>query len=302
MAGLSVVGRNYYGVFPLRGKLLNVREASVKQIIENAEIQNIKKILGLQHGKKYEDVSSLRYGHLMIMTDQDHDGSHIKGLVINFIRIFWPSLLLVRSFIKEFLTPIVKATKGRTVLLFYTIPEYESWRKSVGNTQRGWRIEHYKGLGTFDRNEAKGYFKEIEEHVKIFLWVDDEDGEAIKLAFSKTKIEERKNWIRQFEPGTFLDQKQCLIKYKDFINKELILFSIADLQRSIPSMVDGLKLGQRKILFCSFEKNLTTKMKVSRFIGYVSEHSAYHHGEQCLEDTIVGMAQDLLAAITSTFS
>jgi DNA gyrase/topoisomerase IV subunit B len=70
MSGLSVVGQDYYGVFPLKGKLLNVREASPKQLQENAEIQNIKKILGLQHGKVYENVKDLRYGHLMIMADQ----------------------------------------------------------------------------------------------------------------------------------------------------------------------------------------------------------------------------------------
>jgi DNA topoisomerase-2 len=88
MAGLSVVGRDNYGVFPLRGKLLNVREASSKQIMENEEIRNIKKILGLQQNKEYTNVKSLRYGHLMIMPDQDHDGSHIKGLLINFIHSF----------------------------------------------------------------------------------------------------------------------------------------------------------------------------------------------------------------------
>lgn len=70
IAGLSIVGRDHYGVFPLRGKLLNVRDASTKQINENAEIQNIKKILGLQHGKQYDSIKSLRYGHMMIMTDQ----------------------------------------------------------------------------------------------------------------------------------------------------------------------------------------------------------------------------------------
>ena len=70
MSGLSVEGQDYYGVFPLKGKLLNVREASPKQLQENAEIQNIKKILGLQHAKEYDSVKSLRYGHLMIMADQ----------------------------------------------------------------------------------------------------------------------------------------------------------------------------------------------------------------------------------------
>lgn len=296
MAGLSVVGRDYYGVFPLRGKLLNVREATHKQIMENAEIQSIKKILGLQHGKSYDNVKSLRYGHLMIMTDQDHDGSHIKGLLINFIHSFWPSLLKVPSFMIEFITPIVKATKNERVISFYTIPEYENWKESLGNALRGWTIKYYKGLGTSDREEAKKYFQDLGTHKKEFRWAGDDDGDAIELAFSKKKIEARKNWLRQFEPGTFLDQKEKLIKYSDFVNKELILFSMADLQRSIPSMVDGLKPGQRKILFCSFKRKFTKEAKVAQFSGYVSEHSAYHHGEQSLASTIVGMAQDFVGS------
>ncbi|MCO5558363.1 hypothetical protein L7F22_056160 [Adiantum nelumboides] len=137
MSGISVIGRNRYGVFPLRGKLLNVREASHKQIMDNQEINHIKQILGLQHGKQYQSVKSLRYGHLMMMTDQDYDGSHIKGLLINFIHCFWPSLLKIPSFLVEFITPIVKAThKTGIVFSFYTIPEYEAWKNSLDGSQR----------------------------------------------------------------------------------------------------------------------------------------------------------------------
>ncbi|KAK9128716.1 hypothetical protein Syun_017513 [Stephania yunnanensis] len=297
MAGISVVGRNYYGVFPLRGKLLNVREASHKQIMENAEIQNIKQILGLQHGKQYDSVKSLRYGHLMIMTDQDHDGSHIKGLLINFIHSFWPSLLKIPSFLVEFITPIVKATnKSGKVLSFYSMPEYELWKESLNGNASGWTIKYYKGLGTSTSKEGKEYFQALDKHRKDFVWEDDQDGDAIDLAFSKKKIEARKNWLRQFEPGTYLDQTKKLIKYSDFVNKELILFSMADLQRSIPSMIDGLKPGQRKILFCSFKRNFVKEAKVAQFSGYVSEHSAYHHGEQSLASTIIGMAQDYVGS------
>jgi len=70
VSGIGVIGRDYYGVFPLRGKLLNVREASGKSLTENAEIQALKQIMGLQHQKVYKDTLTLRYGHLMIMTDQ----------------------------------------------------------------------------------------------------------------------------------------------------------------------------------------------------------------------------------------
>ncbi|KAL0429245.1 UNVERIFIED_CONTAM: DNA topoisomerase 2 [Sesamum radiatum] len=244
-------------------------------------LAHIKQILGLQHGKQYDSVKSLRYGHLMIMTDQDHDGSHIKGLLINFIHSFWPSLLKVPSFLLEFITPIVK---------------YEAWKEKLGADAKNWSIKYYKGLGTSTDQEGKEYFEDLGKHKKDFVWVDEQDGEAIELAFSKKKIEARKNWIRQFEPGTYLSEQDKHIKYRDFVHKELILFSIADLQRSIPSMVDGLKPGQRKILFCSFKRNFIKEAKVAQFSGYVSEHSAYHHGEQSLASTIIGMAQDYVGS------
>ncbi|MED6185751.1 DNA topoisomerase 2 [Stylosanthes scabra] len=237
MAGLSVVGRDHYGVFPLRGKLLNVREASSKQILENEEIQNIKKILGLQQNKEYTNVKSLRYGHLMIMADQDFDGSHIKGLLINFIHSFWPSLLKVPSFMVEFTTPIIRATHTNgTKLSFYSMPDYESWRESLGNSASGWKIKYYKGLGTSTPQEGREYFRDLEKHRKDFVWEDDYDGNAIELAFSKKKAEDRKTWIRNFEPGTSRDHRAKHISYRDFVDKELIHFSRADLQRSIPSM------------------------------------------------------------------
>jgi DNA topoisomerase-2 len=78
------------------------------QVNNNAEITALKQIIGLQHGKNYTDTKGLRYGHVMIMTDQDHDGSHIKGLIMNYLHHFYPSLLQVPGFLVEFITPIVK--------------------------------------------------------------------------------------------------------------------------------------------------------------------------------------------------
>lgn len=112
IAGLGVVGRDYYGVFPLKGKVMNVREASAAKIKENDEIQNIMKIMGMSAGKT-QSIHEMRYGSIMIMTDQDYDGSHIKGLIINMIEKFFPSLFETNGFIKEFITPIIKATHKR---------------------------------------------------------------------------------------------------------------------------------------------------------------------------------------------
>ena len=77
------MGRDYFGVFPLRGKVLNVREASHKVVTQNAEIQALLKIVGLTPNKEYDSLAQLRYGSIMIMTDQDLDGSHIKGILIS---------------------------------------------------------------------------------------------------------------------------------------------------------------------------------------------------------------------------
>jgi DNA topoisomerase-2 len=160
VSGLSVVGRDYYGVFPLKGKPLNVRDATHAQIMKNEEISNLMQIMGLKFGTEYteDNIKSLRYGHLMIMADQDHDGSHIKGLIINFIHNFWPSLLDIPDFLIQFITPIVKCTKGKKSHTFFTLPEYEEWKEETGNDAKGWTIKYYKGLGTSTSSEGEQSF------------------------------------------------------------------------------------------------------------------------------------------------
>lgn len=294
--GLSVVGRDHYGCYPLRGKMLNVREASADQILKNAEIQAIKKIMGLQHRKKYEDTKSLRYGHLMIMTDQDHDGSHIKGLIINFIESSFPGLLDIPGFLVEFITPIVKVTitkPKRQKISFYNMPDYEKWREEE-SYKFTWKQKYYKGLGTSVSSEIREYFSDLDIHLKTFHTLQNDDSQLIDLAFSKKKADDRKEWLRQYEPGTVLDPKIREIPISDFINKELILFSLADNVRSIPSVLDGFKPGQRKVMFGSFKRNLRSEMKVAQLAPYVSECTAYHHGEQSLEQTIIGLAQSFV--------
>ncbi len=322
MSGLSVVGRDYYGVFPLKGKPLNVRDAALAQITKNEEIKNFVNIMGLKYGVVYDEtnIKTLRYGHLMIMADQDHDGSHIKGLVINCIHHFWPSLLDIPGFLQQFITPIVKASKGKQTKTFFTLPEYNSWKESTGNDGKGWNIKYYKGLGTSTSAEAKEYFSHLEQHEITFCELstdeannsqtdsdDDEDmgqntkngSDLITMAFSKKAVDDRKKWLNNLKKDTFLDYSEAQgngMKFSDFINKELILFSQHDLHRSIPHVLDGFKPSQRKVLFGCFLRNLKGEMKVAQLSGYIGEKAAYHHGEQSLQGTIVGMAQDFVGS------
>ena len=310
ISGLSVVGRDNYGVFPLRGKLLNVREASHKQIMDNAELTNLVKILGLQYQKDYSKpgaMDSLRYGHLMIMTDQDQDGSHIKGLLINFIHYNWPSLVRQPNFLVEFITPIVKVTKGKNELSFYSMPEFEQW-KAVTDNVKSWKVKYYKGLGTSTHKEAKEYFSGMDRHRIPFCYTGREDDESILLAFSKKKAAERREWLDNWlqtrrdkraegmQESFLYGSTMNNLTYQDFVNKELVLFSNMDNERSIPSLVDGLKPGQRKVLFTCFKRNDKRDIKVAQLAGSVAELSAYHHGEASLMGTIIGMAQDYVGS------
>jgi DNA topoisomerase-2 len=303
LAGRAVVNQDLFGVFPLRGKLLNVRDASVDQILKNVEIQNIKKFMGLQHKKDYTtgDMKSLRYGHLMIMTDQDHDGSHIKGLLINFLQCQFPSLLKIPGFLLEFITPIVKVWKGdpknpRGLKSFFSMPEYEEWKEQHHN-QKGWEHKYFKGLGTsLIPDDAQVYFKDLDTHMKRFQVMRAEEEQLIELAFSKKKADARKEWLGNFVPGNHLDLTTQEISYDDFVNKEFILFSIADNLRSIPSVMDGLKPGQRKVLYTCFRRNLRKDVKVVDLAGSVSGTTDYAHGEASMQGTIVGLAQNFVGS------
>ncbi len=346
MSGLTVAegGRKKYGVFPLRGKILNVRDVKPYKIVSNEEIRSIKRILGLKQDEDYTNTSSLRYGHIAIMTDSDHDGEHIKGLIINFIHYFWPSLLINDDFIQTIQTPLLKIfKKGKklkggkeTTKVFYSQVEYDAWKE---NEETGWsKPKYYKGLGTSSSNEAKEIFRQIEKHIISFKCEksdsknkdknnktdkkdnkDNKDNKdkkerltsgkkkiplnandkAILLGFHKKKADKRKVWIRNHDPTKQLifDKKNKQMTYPDFINYKLIQFSVEDNKRSLPSMIDGYKPSQRKIMHGAFIKKLDIKeAKLTQLCGGIMELCNYHHGETSLYSAIVKMAQNFVGS------
>ncbi len=301
VAGLEVIGRENYGVFPLRGKFLNVRDAGIQQLTDNKEVKALCSILGLDFEKSYEthvERSELRYGHTMLMTDQDADGSHIKGLIINFFRHFWPALLKPaidepdgKPFLSSFVTPLIKATKKgkkKEKRSFFSMAEYNSWRTSLSDVEvKQWKIKYYKGLGTSTQAEGKEYFNDFQKHHRPFRWNSEMDGMLVDMVFEKSRADERRNWLRGYDETAVLVDPSIeeSVTYEDFINKEMIHFSNADNMRSLPSAIDGLKPSQRKVLYACFKRNLKTEIKVAQLTGYCAEHTAYHHGEASLHAT-----------------
>lgn len=296
ISGLSVVGRDKYGVFPLRGKLLNVKEAPPTRIQDNEEISNLKKILGLEHGKEYTDVSDLRYGRIMTMCDSDVDGFHIKGLIFNLFESLWPSLYKSEGFLTSMLTPIIKVTHTRTkaTMSFYSLTDYENFAKEHEADIRSWKVKYYKGLGTSTEEEAKQYFEEM----KLITYTHTEDSdEALDLAFNKKRADDRKKWLMEYDRERILDYTQVEVPFNEFINKELIHFSNSDVQRSLNHLCDGLKESTRKIMFACLKRRLfKDDIKVAQLAAYVAEVSEYKHGETSLQEAIVGMAQMFVGA------
>ena len=297
ISGLSSEDRNTIGVYPLKGKVMNVRGEAVKKVSENKEIAEIKKILGLESGKDYknmEDVNkNLRYSRVVFMTDQDLDGSHIKGLCINLFQNEWPSLCRIPGFIGFMNTPILKSKKGSQEIKFYNEGEYEDWKSN--NDTKGWTIKYYKGLGTSTKTEFREYFEE--KKFVGFEHTGTVSDDAIDMVFNKKRADDRKTWLETiYDRKSFADTSKQMIPYEEFINKELIHFSKYDCDRSIPNLMDGLKISLRKILYSAFKKRLTSEIKVAQFSGYVSEQSCYHHGEESLNKAIVGMAQNFIGS------
>ena len=331
--------KEYFGIFPLKGKLINVRNASVKKLKQNKEIENLKKILGIKEGKDVSNVKELRYGKVLIMTDEDVDGYHIKGLIMNFFEYYCPSLIKDNNFLCSMTTPIVKVWKKTDkkklkMKKFYTLTGFRQWKDKTDFSK--WDYKYYKGLGTSTNKEAKECFSEYNERRTFYVWGDKHEEtnlseisdtetsptkskkskktpklsttqqlerdetfssyQKLLLAFDKTQANKRKKWMSNYDKDLIIENSERSVPIYDFINKTLIHFSVYDLSRSVPSVVDGLKPSQRKILYSAFLKKIKGDIKVSQFAGYVSERSGYHHGEASLYSTIIKMAQQYVGS------
>ena len=297
VSGLKSDDRNRIGIYPLKGKVLNVRGATRDILEKNRELADLIKILGLEIGRNYLGLNDihkrLRYGKIMIMTDQDLDGSHIKGLCINLFHSMWPSLYKIGGFISFMNTPIIRASKGGKTVVFYNEGEYRDWLSSEPEPKK-WTLKYFKGLGTSTATEFKEYFSN--KKIVDFEYSGNTSDDIIDMVFNKKRPEDRKHWLSNYDKSAFLNTNTANISYDQFFHKEMVHFSVYDNERSIPNLVDGLKTSLRKILYCAFKRRLTHEIKVAQFSGYVSENSAYHHGEASLNGAIVNMAQNFVGS------
>jgi len=284
-AGHSVIGKEIYGLYPIRGKLLNVREAKVDDIKQSPIISELVKVLGLKFLVDYstpKQFNTLRYGKILIMTDQDADGYHIKGLIFNLFAVLWPALFKKPGFLNVFRTPLIKCTKKKQTMVFYNLPQYEAW--ALENP--GWPAKYYKGLATSTREEAIEYFSDLPHHSYPFIVNSSDDVTKIELGFHPKMQEQRKEWLRAYDPTTYLDYEKDTLSFANFVDSELRLYSWVTLVRAIPQLMDGLKPAQRKLIYTMLKRNMVDDIKIPQLCGQIMDEVGYHHAPTSLYSTI----------------
>ena len=289
-------GRDYMGVLSLTGKCLNVRNSNPTTIAKNKVITNLIQALGLQYSLNYKDeknFETLNYGRVILLTDSDVDGIHISGLIMNFFHNLFPSLLDREiPFLVSMQTPIVRVFQKGGDLLFYDENRFKAYASSQ---TKNFKSKYYKGLGTTKSEDVPDTFGE-----KMVEYITDEKVSiTINKVFHKNHTDDRKKWIEAYDPINCMSLDDCgkvtKMNMSEFLNNEVVKFSLSDCGRSIPNLFDGFKESQRKVFYAMKKKNLTynkASLKVAQLGGYVAEHTNYHHGEQNLFETIIKMASE----------
>ena len=294
-------GRDFFGIYPLRGKLLNCRNASLASVAQNKEITDLIQAMNLRHNVDYrlpENRRQLHYGRVLILTDSDVDGLHIASLILNAFHVLFPTLCATTEgppFLTWMMTPVAKFYYPRSTETFYNDFEYQGALEALKTTVPAPpqpKIKYFKGLGTCSNAEVGETFG---QKVVIFDW-DAKSTDSMNKAFQSSHSNDRKTWMEKYSKDNYQVPEETYA-VTTFIDQELIRYSIDDCMRSLPNLLDGLKQSQRKILYAVFKKNLRQKsMKVAQLSGYVAEVSNYHHGEQCLYDTITKMAHHFVGS------
>lgn len=284
-------GADIIGICPLRGKPINVMKATTQELVDNKELKNIKKMLGVRENVDYTipaNKNTLRYSKLLIGCDSDDDGQHIKGLVVVMMNMY-PSLLMI-PFLYSWETPVIRVPQpgGGDPIKFYRASQFAAWELDNPNHAKP---KFLKGLSS--SNDAN-----IREDIRVFraiLHYMDAHGDAmLRMVFDDKLADARKKWITEWRPSLnpVPTEHQSIT---ELVNDDLIVFALTSLRRALPSICDGFKRVQRQVLYGARKvAPFTVKepMIVARLAARIAEEAGYHHGPISIEETLLRMGFD----------
>lgn len=303
------------GLFSLGGVIMNVRKqceimknsAGDSKIVlktklaKNVRFNALLQATGLDVNARYDpesatykqEMRALNYGCVVACVDQDLDGKgFILGLILNMFELFWPNLIKA-GFVKWFPSPIIRAYPrvGVNVLEFYTLSEYDRWA-ATGVVDR-YDIKYLKGLGSNDEDETAQMYRNVRSKL-ITFYGDERSHNAFEIYFGELP-DLRKRQLSSPPPEVSPEEIEHQLRSKTIscttqLETETDAFQRDNLERKLDHVVDGQNQAGRKILDGVIKAfGAKNKMrKVAQLAGYVSEHEAYHHGEQSNEKSITG--------------
>ena len=196
--GSAKQGRNrkFQAILPLRGKILNVEKQRLDRILNADSIRSMVTAFGAGIGKDF-DVSKLRYNRVIIMTDADVDGAHIRTLLLTFFyRYMRPLIDEGHVFIAQ--PPLYKVSKGKKEIYAYTDEELESALNEMGGKDSSVDIQRYKGLGEMNANQLWDTTMNPEERILLKATVEDAiAADEIFTILMGDKVEPRREFIQK---------------------------------------------------------------------------------------------------------
>jgi DNA topoisomerase II len=306
---------DFFGIYSIQGVPPNSRKMTSEQCINgethviktvklgsNKRLNDLMTILGLSYNKQYAptpegdaEFSTLRYGCVAILVDQDLDGFNICGLLLSYFHQMWPDLFK-RNYFKKLDTPIIRVyrDKQRRALEheFYTVPEYNHWEKQQGGSDKlpsAWNVVYYKGLASHSPQETARLFMNYSDKVLKFS-TDEKSEETIEVYYGRDS-DKRKHVLKT--PEEQLQKRITVVPLPVMMHTMVKPAQRYNILRKLIHVCDGMTIAKRKVLCTArhvFKSN-NTAQRVSTFSGQVQSFAHYHHGEMSLNKTIIGMAQ-----------
>jgi DNA gyrase/topoisomerase IV subunit B len=314
---------DYYGFYNIQGVPMNARKFSYRHIDkltgkstlvytdaihDNERLEGLYYILGLDEKRDYrseEDMKTLKYGSVILATDQDEDGKgNITSLILNYFMVFWPALI-ERGYVKRLNTPIIRSTYKKTnaVKSFNSISAFQTWQRSLGITQekfaQDYETHYYKGLARHDEDDIRDIFNHFEKNLHVYC-LDEKSQELFEQYFGKS-ADARKEHLRTPVNLDFAENAHY-ISVSHHLAIDTKSYKRYKITCMLPHAYDGF-LNTRRKIFTTARRvmNKTQTMNVSALAGRVRSDMHHHHGDSAITDSITKMGQEFFPRIIPIF-
>lgn len=198
--------RSFQAILPLRGKPLNVEKKRFDQVLANEEFRSIITAIGTGIGEDF-DISQRKYSKIIILSDADQDGAHIRAILLTFFYRYMKPLIM-EGYVYIGLPPLYKVYKGERIIYAYDDKELAQAAEELG---KGYRVQRYKGLGEMNADQLWETTMNPGNRTLIRVGIEDAaDVEHLVTVLMGDRIQSRKEYISEFadfnKHDTFLEQ------------------------------------------------------------------------------------------------